>query len=61
MPQYSQVALIERKAILPPDDRIAYVQHIQGHGSQYFDLIREQGLLRRASCLDAFSTYPVHT
>ncbi|MDQ0859818.1 RNA ligase family protein [Bacillus sp. V2I10] len=40
--------LIERKtlleSILPTDNRIAYVQHIEGHGSQYFDLIKEQGL-----------------
>ncbi|MDQ0221109.1 ATP-dependent DNA ligase [Peribacillus cavernae] len=40
--------LTERKALLESvlhtDDRIAYVQHIEGHGSQYFDLIKEQGL-----------------
>lgn len=40
--------LIERKMllenILPTDNKIAYVQHIEGHGSQYFDLIKEQGL-----------------
>ena len=40
--------LIERKilleSILPTDKRIAYVQHLEGHGSEYFNLVKEQGL-----------------
>ena len=40
--------LIERKilleSIIPTDKRIAYVQHLEGHGSEYFNLVKEQGL-----------------
>lgn len=40
--------LVERKAllerILPTNEHVAYGQHIEGHGSQYFDLIKEQSL-----------------
>ncbi|MCK6208480.1 RNA ligase family protein [Bacillus infantis] len=41
-PLYKRKALLE--GILPTDDKIVYVQHLGGHGQQYFDLIREQEL-----------------
>lgn len=41
-PLYERKALLE--GILPTDDKIVYVQHLEGHGQQYFDLIREQEL-----------------
>jgi DNA ligase 1 len=41
-PLYERKALLE--GILPTDDKIVYVQHLEGHGQQYFDLIKEQEL-----------------
>jgi DNA ligase-1 len=30
--------------VLPSNEHIVFVQHLEGHGEQYFNLVKEQGL-----------------
>ncbi|MGM0924687.1 MAG: RNA ligase family protein [Bacillota bacterium] len=41
-PLYERKALLQE--VLPSNEHIVFVQHLEGHGEQYFNLVKEQGL-----------------